>query len=134
MEITGVNKKRSGISKDGSRKNYVEFPWVLVLGFWHEIPRDVKQFCRISRSENCRGLVSFLPFFLFGFFLEWHNTDSILKSTLTHSRDFQHQTICETIIFSTVKQRVTMFHHHPATQYWQDGAIKFSLNFERLAI
>ena len=37
--------------KGWSRKYYVEFPWVLVLGFWPEIPMDVTQSCRISRGE-----------------------------------------------------------------------------------
>ena len=32
ISYTGVNKKRSGISRELIKKNHVEFPWVLVFG------------------------------------------------------------------------------------------------------
>ena len=49
VEIPGVNQKQSRISRAGQEKITWSFPgsWFLVL----EFPRDVTQFCGISRGE-----------------------------------------------------------------------------------
>ena len=49
VEIAGVSQKRSEISRSLQDKIPVEFPWALVLWFWHW-NFQVTQFCRISRG------------------------------------------------------------------------------------
>ena len=58
VEIPGVNKKRSGISRGIQEKNNVEFPWVLVfvLGISKLSHTIFQNFCRISRSESLFSL------------------------------------------------------------------------------
>ena len=48
MEVVGVNKKRSEISRGDPKKIMWNFqgPWILALGF----SRDVTQLCGISRA------------------------------------------------------------------------------------
>ena len=63
MDIPGVNKKRSEISKDEQKKSHVKFPlsWFLAL----EIAMAVAQFCVLSKgvSAFCMEYPPSLDFF-----------------------------------------------------------------------